>query len=95
MARLEFSMEHGQPPERAQEHFEAGIAEAVERYGSWIGRLDWSEDRRAAMVSGSGYEVRLWYDDRFLHAHGHIPLAWKLFEPAMRNRVRKMLDRAR
>ena len=93
MARLDLSMEHGQPTEVAQAKFEAGINEAMSRYGSWIGRVDWSEDRHAAMVSGSGYEVRLWYDDRFLHAQGQIPLAWKLLEPAVRHQIRKVIER--
>ena len=93
MARLNLSMEHGQPPEAAQAKFEAGINEAVSRYGSWIGRLDWSDDRQAALISGSGYEVRLWFDERFLHAKGHIPLAWKLLEPAVKHHIRKIIDR--
>lgn len=92
MARLEISIEHGQSPEVAQEKFESGITAAVSRYGSWIGRLDWSEDRRAARVTGAGYEVRLWYDERSLHARGNVPLAWKLFEPAIRTRIQRMID---
>lgn len=94
MARLDLSMEHGQPLEVAQARFEAGISEAVSRYRSWIGRIDWSDDRQAALISGSGYEVRLWYDERFLHARGHIPLAWKLLEPAVKHHIRKIIDRA-
>jgi hypothetical protein len=93
MARLDLSMEHGQPPDVAQERFEAGITEAMERYSSWIRRVDWTEDRDAATISGSGYEVRLWYDDRFLHAQGRIPLAWKVLEPAVKRHIRKMLAR--
>ena len=93
MARLDLSIEHGQSPEAARAKFEAGINEAASRYGSWIGRLDWTEDRDAAVVSGSGYEVRLWFDDRFLHAQGQIPLAWKLLEPAVRHQIRKVIER--
>ena len=92
MARMEFSLEHGQPAESAQAKFEAGMAEAISRYGSWIGRADWSEDRHAVTISGTGYEMRLWYDDRYLHARGQVPLAWKLFEPAVRQRIRQMLE---
>jgi len=93
MARLELSFDHEQPPDVAQAKFEAGINEAVSRYGSWIGRLDWADDRRAATVSGSGYEVRLWYDEHSFHARGHIPLAWKLIEPAVKHKIRKIIDR--
>jgi hypothetical protein len=86
-------MEHGRPPESVQASFEAGIQEAISKYGSWIDRLDWSEDRRAARIAGSGYDVSLWYDERYLHARGKIPLAWKLFEPAIRSRIRTMIER--
>jgi hypothetical protein len=93
MARLEFSLEHHQPMDVAQARFEAGIDEAVSRYRSWVDQVDWSEDGQAATISGSGYEVRLWYDERFLHVRGRIPLAWKLFEGAVRHRIREMILR--
>jgi hypothetical protein len=93
MARLNLEFEHDQPLDVAQAKFEAGISEALSRYGSWVHRVDWSEDRHAATVFGSGYEVRLWFDERFFHAQGHIPLAWKLFEGAIRHHIRKVIDR--
>lgn len=93
MARLDLKLEHGQSMDVAQAKLEAGVAAAMERYGSWIGRLDWSEDRHCATVSGAGYEVRLWYDEQFVHAQGHVPLAWKLFEPAIKAHIRKVIDR--
>jgi hypothetical protein len=93
MARLNLSMEHDQPLDVAQAKLEAGIDEAISQYGSRIGRVDWSEDGRSATISGSGYEVRLWYDERCFHAKGRIPLAWKLLEGVVRHRIRKLIDR--
>lgn len=93
MARLDLKVEHGQPSDVAQAKFEAGVTAALERYGSWIGRVDWSDDRHCATASGAGYEVRLWYDDRFVHIQGQVPLAWKLFEGAIRSRILKVIDR--
>lgn len=93
MARLDLSLEHGQPMEVAQAKFVAGIEQAISRYGSWIGRVDWAQDQQSATISGSGYEVRLWYDESFLHAHGRVPLAWKLFEGSIRRHIREMITR--
>ncbi len=93
MARMDFSLEHHQPLDAAQSRFEAGIDEALSRYGTWVGRVDWSEDGQAATISGAGYKVRLWYDERFLHVEGNVPLAWKLFEGAVRHRIREMIAR--
>jgi hypothetical protein len=93
MARVNFTLEHHQPTDVARARFEAGIDEAVSRYRSWIGTVDWSEDGQAATISGSGYEVRLWYDERFLHVQGRVPLAWKIFEGAVRHRIGEMIAR--
>jgi hypothetical protein len=92
MAQLDISIPHGQPLDVAHERFEAAILEAQSRFGAWIGRVDWSEDRRSATVTGSGYQVRFWYDERQVHAQGRIPLAWKLFESAMRSRMQQAIN---
>jgi hypothetical protein len=93
MARLNLSMEHDQPMDMAQAKLEAGIDDAISRYGSRIGQVDWSEDRRSATISGSGFKVRVWYDERFFHAQGRIPLAWKLLEGVVRHHIRNLIDR--
>jgi hypothetical protein len=94
MARLDLAIEHGQPMDVAQSRFRAAIREAQERFGTWIHRVDWSEDARAATISGSGYEVTLWFDERDVHAQGRIPLAWKPFEGVVRSYVKKVIERA-
>jgi hypothetical protein len=93
MARLNLSMEHGQPMDVVQAKLEAGIDEAVSQFGSRVDRVDWSDDHQSATISGSGFQVRLWYDERFFHAQGRIPLTWKLFEGAVRRHIQKVIDR--
>jgi hypothetical protein len=94
MARLDLAIKHQQPPDIAAVKFESAIREAQERFGTWIRRVDWAEDRRSAVLTGPGYEVRLWFDDRDVHAQGQIPLPWKLFEGALRNYMKQVIDRA-
>jgi hypothetical protein len=94
MAQLKLAIAHGQPMEDAAVRFQAAIREAQDRFGTWIRRVDWSDDRHAATLSGPGYEVRLWFDDRDVHAQGRIPLAWKLFEGAMQSYVKCVIERA-
>jgi hypothetical protein len=92
MARLNIAIEHGQPPDLAAAKFQAAILDAQDRFGSWIDQVDWSEDRRSATLSGSGFEVRFWFDDRLVHAQGQIPLAWKLLEGPMRSYLKGVID---
>jgi hypothetical protein len=94
MAQLNLVFEHGQSPEVARAKFHTAIRELESRFPGWIRRLDWSQDGQAATIAGSGYEVRCWYDERHLYIEGSIPLAWKLLEGTIRNRVNRLLHRA-
>ena len=93
MARLDITIEHGQPLEVAQAKFQAAILATQSRHPGWIHRIDWADDGHSATVTGPGYEVRCWYDERDLHLQGSIPLAWKLFEGAIRNRIKADIER--
>lgn len=93
MARLSMSFEHGQRPEVAQAKFQAAIRQAEASFGAWIQRVDWAENGQSATLTGSGFEVRCWYDERELHIEGSIPLAWKLLEGAIRSHIKRDIDR--
>jgi hypothetical protein len=80
MAKLDMAVEHGQTPEAARENFEKAVAAAGSQYARWIRRLEWSPDRTAVDVGGTGFDVRLSYDDRKVYARGTIPMAVKLLE---------------
>ncbi len=68
MARLDMAVDHGQTPEVARENFEKAITAAQERYGKWLSRMEWSPDRTAVTVAGTGFDVEISYDDRKVYA---------------------------
>jgi hypothetical protein len=94
MARLEISIKHGQPPEVARAKFQSGVREAHARFSGWIQSLEWSDDGRSATFTGSGFEVRCWYDDSDLHIQGSVPFAWKLLEGMIRGQIKHHIDRS-
>jgi hypothetical protein len=94
MARLNITIEHHQSPEVAQAKFEAAILEAQSRHPGWIHRIDWADDGHSATITGSGFEVQCWYDERDLHVQGSIPLTWKLFEGAIRKHIKSDIERS-
>jgi hypothetical protein len=75
MARLDIEVEHGQAPEAARANFETAIAAAEVPYGRRVRKLAWSPDRTAVDASGTGFDVRISYDDRKVYARGTIPMA--------------------
>lgn len=91
MAQLDMAVEHGQTAEAARENFEKAIATAQSQYGRFIQRLEWSPDRTEVRVSGSGFDVRLSYDDRKVHARGTVPMAAKLLEGPIRAFIARAL----
>jgi hypothetical protein len=80
MARLDMTVEHGQTAEGARANFEKAIGAAHAHYGRWIQKVEWSPDRTAVNVSGTGFDVRLSFDERKVYARGTIPMAAKLLE---------------
>lgn len=92
MAQLNMSFEHGQPWDSARANFESSIERARQEHGRWIHSVTWSEDRTAATLAGPSYEVVLQLDPTHVHAQGKIPLALKLFEPAVRRFVERTLQ---
>lgn len=91
MARLDMAVDHGQTPEVARENFEKAITAAQERYGKWLSRMEWSPDRTAVTVAGTGFDVAISYDDRKVYARGTIPLALKILEGPIKAFVAKAL----
>jgi hypothetical protein len=74
------TVEHGQTAEGARANFEKAIGAAHVQYGRWIQKVEWSPDRTAVNVSGTGFDVRLSFDERKVYARGTVPMVAKLLE---------------
>ena len=84
MAKVNMSVNHGQTFATAQENFERAIGAALERFGKWIHRVDWSTDRDSVQMIGPGFDVVLSYDERHVHVRGTVPFAFKFMEVPIR-----------
>jgi hypothetical protein len=80
MAKLNMAIDHGQTRAAAQANFERAIGAAVDRFGKWIHRADWSPDRHSVRMEGPGFDVELSYDDKKVYARGTVPFAFRLME---------------
>jgi hypothetical protein len=91
MAELNMTIKHGLAKEAAQANFEKVIAEAQAQHGHWIKQVEWSADRKSAIVSGPAYRLTLSFDDENVYAKGNVPLALKLLEGPVRKFVEQTL----
>ena len=73
MAAFQMSFPHGQSWEDAKANFIKGINDANTKFGSHFKRLEWSDDKTAAKLSGTGFDVNLKVDVQAVHADGHMP----------------------
>lgn len=95
MSELNITMKHGQSPGTAQANFEKAVLSAQREHPRWIHGVEWSGDRRSAVLSGPSYRVTLSLDDENLYARGTIPLALKLMERPIRRFVEETLERSK
>lgn len=91
MAALKMSVKHGQPFAVASANFDSGISRAEAKFRSQIRQVEWSDDRSSATLKGPGFEVLLKVDADSVHATGHVPFFFKLFEGQMRKFVEETL----
>ncbi|HKM53175.1 MAG TPA: hypothetical protein VJY33_07155 [Isosphaeraceae bacterium] len=93
MAELNMTVKHGQTANAARAKFEKAITAARVHHGRWIRQVEWSADRKSAILSGPAYRLTLSFDDQNVYARGNVPLALKLLEGPVRRFVEQTLAR--
>jgi len=91
MAELNMTVKHGQTADAAHAKFEKVITAAHAQHGRWIQHVEWSADRKSAILSGPAYQLTLSFDDQNVYAKGNVPLALKLLEGSVRRFVEQTL----
>jgi hypothetical protein len=64
-----------------------GIARAEVEHPRWIRRVEWSDDRTTARLSGPGFAVVVTLDERNVHFKGTVPIFPRLLERPVRRFV--------
>jgi hypothetical protein len=87
MPAVNMAFDHGSDAATAPERFQTAITQAQTRFSFWIRKVEWSDDRTAARLSGPGYSVLLTLDERQVQVKGNLPV----FPWMIQARVRKFL----
>ena len=89
MSSLNLSVEHGQTWDVARTNFTKGIEAAQSQFGTYIRRVEWSDDRTSAQLSGPGFMVEMTVDAQQVHARGDLPFFVRFFEGPLKAFLRK------
>jgi hypothetical protein len=92
MSTVSFSFEHRQPLAEARERLKRSVAALDQQAGFLVHRIAWLDDGSRAVLSGTGFEVRVWVDERAVHVEGDVPPWLKMLAHSPLARLRNVLE---
>ena len=99
MSLINLSVKHGRTIDDARQKLEQSVDDVNTRFGSFVQRVDWTDDRNQVTISGTGFKIEMRVDSEAIHVIGDIPLVGKLLaspivtglKTAIENRFQKRL----
>ena len=99
MSLINLSVKHGRTIEEARQKLELAVDDVSTKFGSFVQRVEWTDDHNQVTISGIGFKVEMHVDSEAVHVIGDIPLVGKLLaspivtglKSALENRFQKRL----
>jgi hypothetical protein len=92
MPDINLTFRHGKTQEEARARLADAVAQLQGQFSSLVQRVDWSADRNAVHLSGSGFVVDAWVDPLEVHLTGDIPLLGRLLAGPFALGVKQILQ---
>jgi len=92
MSVVNLSVKHGRSLEEAKQSLEEAVREIDQRFGSMIERVEWSADRSAVKLAGSGLTGDVRVDAQEVHVTVDIPLLLRAFSKQVTGAVQEILQ---
>ena len=73
MSLIQLTIKHGRTQAEARQALEQSVKDVYARFGGMIDKVDWSEDRNAVFMSGSGCTADIRVDPVEVHVRGDVP----------------------
>ena len=73
MSHIKLSVKHNRSLEEARNQMETAVHEMQSRFGALLHRVDWSADRDAVTMYGSGFEAEMRVDAQEVHVTADLP----------------------
>jgi hypothetical protein len=93
MADINLSFKHGRTQEEARAGLADAVAEARNRFGPAVRRVEWAPEGNAVHLSGSGFEVDAWVDAQEVHLKGDMPLLGALLGGPIAAGLKQIVER--
>ncbi|OAI42276.1 hypothetical protein AYO40_00085 [Planctomycetaceae bacterium SCGC AG-212-D15] len=73
MSLLEMTVKHGRTCEEARQALEHAVNDVRARFGAMIDKVEWSEDRNAVLMSGTGCTAEIRVTALDVHVRADVP----------------------
>ena len=73
MSLIQLSVKHNRTREEARSQLETAVQEVRNRFGSMVQRVEWSSDRYAVKMVGTGFEAEMHVDAQEVHVSADLP----------------------
>ncbi len=92
MSLVELSVKHGCTLAEARQRLEKTVQEVTQRFGQLVDRVEWSPDRSAVKISGSGLSGDVRVDDEQVHARVELPALLGMFSQQVVSNLQGILQ---
>lgn len=92
MSLINLSVKHGRTQDDARGCLEKTVGEVCSKFGAMVHRVEWTGDRNAVKVSGTGFEANLRVDAQDVHAVVDVPFLSGLLGETLSNSLKVIMQ---
>ncbi len=92
MPLVSLTIQHGRTLEDARGQLEKAASEVQSRFGAFVQRTEWSEDRSRVTFFAPGTEVELRVDAQNVYVTGDVPLLGKLLGKPFTQGLKRIVE---
>jgi|SRR6516162_8658794 hypothetical protein len=91
MSALQLSVKHGRSLQEARQLLQQAVEQVRGRFALLIHAIEWSDDRNAVKLSGTGFLVEMRVDAQDVHVRGDIPVLGPLLGGPLASGLKKVV----
>jgi len=93
MSLFHVSVRHGRTQDDARARLETAVNEVRARFATMVHRVDWSADRDAVTVTGTGFVIEMKVDAQEVQVSGDIPILGAMLGRPLEAGVRQIVQK--
>jgi putative polyhydroxyalkanoate system protein len=94
MSAITMTIQHGRSLPEARAQLEQLVQQVHRQFGAFVHRTDWSADRSAVKMSGTGFQAEVRVDAELVHVTADIALLNNLLQGPLASGLRQIVQQS-